>query len=77
MAHNYGMANKSKPISFHPLTLEQAVSGLLKVKPPAPKKQTKKSNVQKLARIVLVVTLNNRVLHQPSPDWVPMQRFAE
>lgn len=29
------MANTSKPVSFHPLTLEQAVSGLLKVKPPA------------------------------------------
>jgi hypothetical protein len=46
------MANTSKPVSFHPLTLEQAVSGLLKVKPPAPKKKakpkTKKSPVQKM-----------------------------
>jgi hypothetical protein len=41
------MANTSKPVSFHPLTLEQAVSGLLKVKPPAPKKSAEKT-VQKM-----------------------------
>jgi len=35
------MANTPKPVSFHPLTLEQAVSGLLKVKPPTPKKKAK------------------------------------
>jgi hypothetical protein len=47
------LANTSKPVSFHPLTLEQAVSGLLKVKPPAPKKSAKskgkkKATVQKM-----------------------------
>jgi hypothetical protein len=35
------MANTSEPVSFQPLTLEQAVAGLLKVKPPAPKKKAK------------------------------------
>jgi hypothetical protein len=37
------MANTPRPISFHPLTLEQAIAGLLKVKPPVQKKPMPKA----------------------------------
>jgi hypothetical protein len=35
-----------KPVSFHPITLEQAVSGLLKVKSPTQEKKAKPKESQ-------------------------------